>query len=583
MGTANFIVALDNYIDDPCSRYVIAKSYAEYLQSWFLIVFWISVSLYGLTFPVVLEKYPMKHLYRLIVILIVVVLTAGAIAAPVHADASKTTVSVAFVEGEPGTLDPQVAETINEFLVLRNVYEGLVSYDPHTLQPTPALAESWDISKDLKVYTFHLRQGVKFHNGRAVTAQDVKFSLERLANPETGKSYTTFLLDSVKGIDAVRKGTAKEVEGLKVLDDKTFEITLSNPVASFLNQLTLPGAFVVPQEATTQADFNSNPVGTGPYKFVQWVRRKQVTLEANTDYWGGAPKVPYIALKVIPNSLQQISDFKAGKVDITLVPPFELQKMQSDTTLSGQLQEVPPLAVSYLIINLHDPILSKVEVRKALNMAIDRDGLLTGVLKGQGHAAEGMYPALLSAYDDSHPFPHDAAAVKDLLTKAGYGNGFDLSVNLATDETDKRVMGVIQTQLAEFGITLTVNSTDKNTYDTLRKVCEGQLFVSTWTGDYADPDNFAVLLTDTSAMRQSCGYGQYEGVDEVKSLMAQASAMLPGADRDAVYRKAQKIAMDQAISIPIYFRSQSALISTTLDGAFVDATLGINFANISFK
>ncbi len=520
---------------------------------------------------------------KFIVVFVLALLITGLIAKPSAAQATDATVTMAFVEGEPGSLDPQVAETINEFLVLRNVYEGLVSYDPKTLQPTPGLATSWDVSTDGLVYTFHLRPNVKFHNGRLVTAQDVKYSLERLANPKTGKSYTTFLLDGVQGIDALRKGTATEVDGLKVVDEHTFQITLSHPTASFLNQLTLPGGFVVPKEAAELTTFGENPVGTGPFKFVQWSRRKQVTLEANTDYWGGAPQIQYVVLKVTPNSVQQVEDFKSGKVDVTIVPAFNVQALQDDPKLGPQLEQIPPLQVTYLILNLKDSALSNPDVRRALNVAINRDELLKGVLKGQGLLAQGVIPPLLSAYDKDLPFAYNPAEAKELLAKAGFADGLQLDVTLATDETDKRVMGVIQTQLAEVGVQLTINSTDKNSYDTTRKVCKGKMFLSTWTGDYADPDDFTTLLLDSSAMRKSCGYGEYPGVDAVKALLDQAEAMKPGPDRDDVYRKAQRMAEAQAINIPIVFHSQSALISSRLTGAYLDATLGINFATITIK
>jgi ABC-type transport system substrate-binding protein len=525
---------------------------------------------------------------RRIVFVIVVFVMAFAVAFPLTAlpianAQDNSTVTMAFIEGEPGSLDPVVADTINEFLVLRNVYEGLVSYDPKTLQPIPSLAEKWDVSKDGLTYTFHLRSGIKFHNGRTLTAHDVKYSLERLANPELGKSYTRFLLDGVKGIEAVVKGTAKEVEGLKAVDDQTFEITLSHPVASFLNQLTLPGGFIVPKEAAEKADFAQKPVGTGPYKFVQWVRKHQVNLEANTDYWGNQASVKFVVLRVMPESAQQVEAFKTDKVDVSLVPAFLLQSLQNDPKLAAQIQEVAPLAVTFLVLNLKDPALSKVEVRQALNIAIDRQALLKTVLKGQGSPAEGVIPPLLAAYQSELPFNHDVEAAKQLLAKAGYAGGLDLEVSLATDETDKRMMAVIQSQLAEAGINLTINSMDKATFDTNRKACQGQMFVNTWTGDYADPENFTTLLIDTSTMRASCGYGEYSGVDQVKALLDQGSGMQPGADRDAVYRKAQDTAMSNAINVPIYFRSKSALISDKLEGAYLDATLSINFADISIK
>lgn len=514
-------------------------------------------------------------------IMLLLSLFCAAFPAPTLAQHSPTTVTMAFVEGDPGSLDPQIADTINDFLVLRNVYEGLVNYDPKTLQPVPCLAEKWEISPDGNVYTFHLRQGVKFQNGRIVTAKDVKYSLERLANPATGKSYTKFLLDSVEGIDAVRGGQASEVRGLRVVDEYTFEITLVHPVASFLNQLTLPGAFVVPQEVAEKPDFAQNPVGTGPFRFVQWVRQQQVTLEANPDYWGTPPSIKFVVLRVIPNSLQQVDDFKAGKVDITVAPPFELPNLQRDPDLASQLEEIPPLAITYLILNLKDPALSKAEVRRAINLGIDREALLNSVLKGQGRSAQGIFPPVLSAYDDSAPFPYDPATARQLLAGAGYGNGLQLSAILATDEADKRVMSAIQAQLADIGVDISINSTDKTTADTLRKACNGQMFVSTWTGDYADPDDFAPILISSTLTGTACGYTQYDGVREVSALLAQASAMQPGPERDSVYRQAQKLAMERAIIVPIYYRSKTVLVSAALKGAYLDATLSVNFANIT--
>jgi ABC-type transport system substrate-binding protein len=517
---------------------------------------------------------------RLLPLLLLALMVVTAFAQPVMAQDDAQTVTMAFVEGSPGTLDPQVADTINDFLVLRNIYEGLVSYDPATLQPTPGLAESWDISEDGLTYTFHLRQGVKFHNGRALTAADVKYSLERLANPATGKSYTTFLLDSVKGIAAVRSGEADAVEGLEVVDDYTFKISLMQPVASFLNQLTLPGAFVVAEEAAAKDNFAKNPVGTGPYKFVQWVENQQITLESNPDYWGTQPDIKFVVLRVIPDTFQQINEFKAGKIDIMLVPPFELKQLSEDAALAGQFQEIPALAVTYLIVNLNDEALSKLEVRQALNMGFDRELLLTGILKGQGQSAYGVIPPLLEAYDSEVPYTYDPIKAKALLEQAGYADGLELDVNLATDETEKRIMGVIQAQWAEIGVSLTINSMDKATYDEARVQCQGTLFVSAWTGDYADPDGFSPLLIDSSATRTACGYGMYSGVDEVKALLAKAASMPRGPERDAAYRDAQSIAMDQAISIPIYFRSRTALINSRLKATYIDATLSVKFANI---
>src|SRR4051812_27081541 len=189
----------------------------------------------------------MKRLSLLLAVLLLV--SALAPLGAVNAQADKaTTVTMAFIEAEPKGLDPQAAQTVDEFQVLYNVYEGLVTYDSKTLNPVPGLAEKWDISKDGLVYTFHLHKGVKFHNGREMTADDVKYSLERLGNPDTGTSYTSLLLNNVVGFKDMRDKDKKNptLAGVKAVDPLTVEITLTAPTASFLNQLTLPGAFVIP-------------------------------------------------------------------------------------------------------------------------------------------------------------------------------------------------------------------------------------------------------------------------------------------------------------------------------------------------
>jgi ABC-type transport system substrate-binding protein len=357
---------------------------------------------------------------RLSLLLITILILSAIAPLSVNAQDDKaTTLTMAFFENEPKTLDPQAAQQLDEFQVLYNVYEGLVTYDSKTLAPVPGLAEKWDISKDGTVYTFHLRKGVKFQNGREMTADDVKYTFNRLANPNTGTSYTSLLLNNVKGFSELRASYVKpkdaatptpepvaDLAGVKVIDPQTVEFTLTAPTASFLNQLTLVGGFIVPKEAAEVKDFTEKPVGTGPYMLKEWVRQDHLTLVANPDYWGKAPAIKTAVIRVIPQQSQQVIEYEGGNLDVAIAPEPDLPRLRDDAKLSKELQSIPILSVFHLRVNLNDPVMSKPEVRVAFAMAIDRDTIIKTVLGGQGSPAHGVIPPGLSAYDKNYnPFP----------------------------------------------------------------------------------------------------------------------------------------------------------------------------------
>jgi peptide/nickel transport system substrate-binding protein len=499
----------------------------------------------------------------------------------VPATAQGITVQAAFLENEPNTLDPQAALNTDEFQVLYNVCEGLVAYDPQTFAPAPGLAESWTLSDDGTVYTFKLRQGVKFQNGREMTADDVVYSLNRLGNPKTGTSYTSLLLNNVVGFAEMRADTnpATELSGVKALDANTVEITLTAPTASFLNQLALPGGMVVAKEAAEADGFSEHPVCTGPYTVKEWTRQSKLVLEANADYWGGAPAVQTGVLNVIPEQSQQVIQYEAGGLNVAWVPEPDLLRLRDDATLSPQLHTIPLLSVFHLRVNLKDPVMGNAKVRQAFAMAIDRQTIVDTILQGQGSPAEGLIPPGLSAFDPNYnPFPYDIAKAKALLAEAGYPNGVDLTVRTGQIETENRVLAAIQQQVAEASIRLTINSTEKSVYDQDRGACTMQFGTVSWGLDYPDPDDVVFLIGPvTGGSRFNCGYNDSPVVKQLGDLLAQGSKMPVGPDRDAVYRQAEKLGMDLALVIPIYHGTRAALIDPKLGGTVIDANSIIRF------
>lgn len=513
-----------------------------------------------------------------------------------------TALTTAFTEAQPGTLDPAAAANADEFLVLRNTYEGLIGYDHQTLEPIPALAESWEVSDDGTVYTFTLREGVTFADGSTLDAADVKYSLDRLANRETGTSYTAgVILSNVVGWADVRppqpsvgEGTptpepvtpAESLSGVEVIDERTVQITLSAPTSTFLSRLTLPGGFIIPEGAAEGFDFSTGSVGTGPYTVTENVPSDYITLTANESYWGGAPDVDEVTIRVIPEQSVQLLEYEAGNLDLVRVPQSDLIRVRDDAALSAQLLEIPVLSTFHLRVNLNDPVLGDPLVRRALAQAIDRQAIIDSVLQGQGVPADGLYPPGLSAFDpDSDPFPYDPEAARALLAEAGYPDGVEITLRTGQIETEVRVLNAIAQTAAPAGFTITVNSTERSVWDADRAACNIQAGSIAWSLDYPDPENVAALvLAGTSTSRINCGYGEYAGVEEVQALYTQGLAEAPGEARDATFRDLERIAVSEnAVVIPIYHGASAFLIAERVGGNPVDAQGTFRFGDVTLE
>jgi peptide/nickel transport system substrate-binding protein len=263
---------------------------------------------------------------------------------------------------------------------------------------------------------------------------------------------------------------------------------------------------------------------------------------------------------------------------VSLAPEADLTRIRDTEALNAQLVTIPTLSLYNFRINLNDPKLSDVRVRRALSLAIDRQLVIDTVLQGQGVPALNLFPPGLAAHNTEYtPFARDVEAARALLAEAGYPDGIELTVRTDQNETENRVLGAIAATVAEAGITLNVNSTEATVYTQDRTACTMELGGIRWAMDYPDPENMVVLLLPNAPTRVNCGYGTVDVAAQIEPLYNEAISLPLGEERDGVFREIEQIAMDSVLLIPVYHGATTRLVSSRLGGMPIDNNGTIRF------
>lgn len=389
------------------------------------------------------------------------------------------------------TLDPAMIVDVAGGAVSAKIFNGLVRFDEDS-KTIPDLAESFSISKDGKVYTFRLRKGVRFHNGRELRADDVKYSFERVLNPGT-KSSRTWLFDRISGAGEFMDGTAAHVHGIKALDDYTVEIEIKEPFGPFLSLLAMPPAYIVPQEEVEvkedRKDFSSHPIGTGPFKIKEWKRGRELILSANDDYFLGIPKIRGVIYRIIPEELTAIAEFESGNLDVMGVPSTEFRRYSESPRWRGLIQKSHGLNTFYLGLNCQKPPFNDRRVRQALNFAIDRERILKTILEGRGELASGPIPPVLME-NGNKEYTYNPEKARTLLKEGGYTKGFEFRIYQAPDQDTVDIMEVVQQYLKDIGIRAEIVQLEWSAFKEAINKGEADSFWLSWKADYPDPENF---------------------------------------------------------------------------------------------
>jgi len=402
------------------------------------------------------------------------------------------------------TLDPAMIVDVAGGTVSAKIFNGLVRFDEDS-KIIPDLAESLSISKDGKVYTFKLRQGVRFHNGRELRADDVKYSFERVLNPGT-KSSRTWLFDRISGAREFMDGTEAHVHGIKALDEYTVEIEIKEPFGPFLSLLAMPPAYIVPEEEVEvkvegkedRKDFSSHPIGTGPFKIKEWKRGRELILSANDDYFLKIPKIRGVIYRIIPEELTAIAEFESGNLDVMGVPSTEFRRYSESPRWRGLIQKSHGLNTFYLGLNCQKPPFNDRRVRLAMNYAIDRERILKTMLEGRGELASGPIPpflkpstlALREREGVRVGYRYDPDKARSILREAGLENGFEFRIYQAPDQDTVDIMEVVQQYLKDVGIKAEIVQLEWSAFKEAINKGEADSFWLSWKADYPDPENF---------------------------------------------------------------------------------------------
>jgi oligopeptide transport system substrate-binding protein len=466
----------------------------------------------------------------------------------------------------PTSLDPQMVQDGDTIDLLQNVYEGLVGWNEQNV-PSPKIAESWDVEDGGTTYVFHLRRGVKFHNGREVTADDFKFGFERACNPKLASPVAASYLGDILGVTERLRGQAKEVAGVQVVDPYTLKIQIDKPRAYFLAKLTYPVYWPVPKEAV---DFDkemtsaSQAIGAGPYKMIRYEKDQIVVLEANKDYYGGAPKVAQIERPVITDATTRLNKFKSGELDLVPLERQDVKALAADPEYKGKLRYFPRPAIWYIGLNVQKyPPFARRDVRRALAMAIDKRHIVQDLLDGINTEANSILPPGVYGFrEKADSIPYDPEGAKKLLAQAGYPAGKGLppvTIYYRADRPDiETVASEVATELRKtLGMQINQQSMEWRAYLDKNNKKQLPFFHMRWAADYLDPQNFLSLMLTTNGGENKTYYSNLA----YDALCEKADTSQDPEERKKLYAKAEDMVLQDAAWIPIYFQRDVELIS----------------------
>jgi len=445
---------------------------------------------------------------------------------------------VMIIESSPTNLDPRVGIDAQSERIDALIFDDLLDRDEH-LNVTPALAERWEIPDPL-TYIFHIRRGVKFHDGRLLTSRDVKWTFDSLLQSK---------------IRTTRAAAYRYVDHVEAPDDYTIVFRMKEPFSTLLWNLSDGAMGIVPYGTLTE--MTTHPIGSGPFRFVSAEQDKEVIVERNEDYWGDKPHVPRVRFVVVPDTTTRALELRKGSADIVS------NALTSDMVLTLEkepnlvVQRAPGTALSYLAFNLRDPILRDVRVRQALAYAIDRRPMIQYLWRDFARPADSILPPQSWAYDADVPkYGFDPEKARQILDTAGYlpvnGVRFHLTMKTSTEETTRLMVAVLQQQLRDVGIALDIRTFEFATF--FADVTSGayQMYSLRWIGGNEDPDIFEYAFHSDKFPPHGANRSFYVN-PKLDALIKEGRSETDPSRRKAVYADIQTILATDLPYINLWF------------------------------
>jgi len=445
---------------------------------------------------------------------------------------------VMLIESSPTNLDPRVGIDGQSERIDSLIFDFLLTRGDN-LDVAPGLAERWEVPDPL-TFIFHLHRGVRFHDGRTLTARDVKWTFDSLLS---GK------------IRSPRAAAYRFVDHIDAPDDYAVIFHLKEPDTPLLWNLSTGAVGIVPWGSGSE--ISAHPIGSGPFRFVSAETDKEVMVERNDDYWGEKAKLPRVRFAVVPDATTRALELRKGSADATInaLTPDTVLTLEREPTLA--VERAPGTVLAYLGFNLREPILKNVQVRQAIAYALDRQPMIEYLWRGQAKPARSILPPQSWAYNgEVRQYNHDPARARALLDAAGYpamnGVRFHIAMKTSTDENTRLMVAVMQQQLREVGIALDIRSFEFGTF--FADVTHGafQLYGLRWIGGNEDPDIFEYAFHSAKFPPNGANRGYYSNSRVDALIDAARRAVDPGA-RKLIYGEVQNILAEELPSINLWY------------------------------
>jgi len=467
----------------------------------------------------------------------------------------------------PLTLDPAISADMSSHTYIMQIFSGLVRLDQE-LNIVPDIAESWEESLNGKTYTFHLRQGVKFHNGRDIKAADFKYSWERACHPATGSGTAATYLGDIVGAKDMLAGKTGEISGVEVTDDYTLQVTIDAPRAYFLDKLAYPTAFVVDMvNVESGQNWWREPDGTGPFKLREWTPSQRLILERSQIYYGEPAKLEQIIFHFLAGAPMAL--YETGQIDVTLVSTSYIDQASDETNpLHQGLAVTPELSLYYIGFNTAQPPFDDIHVRRAFSQVVDKERIAEVILRDMVGVADGILPPGMPGYSEAlEGLDYDVEKAKELIAASRYEDfsslpPITLTVSGYGNYIPRYLGAIIQEWQQNLGVEISVRQLEPEIFIYNLKQEKDDMFILGWIADYPDPHTFLDILFYTGSENNFFEYSNL-GLD---ALLDQAAIEQDEASRLAMYQQAEQLVVDEAPCLPLWHGTNYILVKSYVKG-----------------